>query len=45
MRNDTFIRKANIKDIGEFQVKLILHPEVSKEISITVEKSEESLKN
>ena len=39
------IMKAIIKNIGEFQVKIILHPEVSKEISVTVEKSEESLKN
>ena len=39
------IMKSIIKNIGEFQVKIILHPEVSKEISVTVEKSEESLKN
>ena len=39
------IMKSNIKNIGEFQVKLILHPEVSKEISVIVEKSEESPKN
>ena len=37
--------KSIIKSIGEFQVKIVLHPEVSKEISVTVEKSEESLKN
>ena len=39
------IMKSIIKNIGEFQVKIILHPEVSKEISVTVEKSEESVKN
>ena len=39
------IMKSNIKNIGEFQVKLILHPEVSKEINVIVEKSEESPKN
>ena len=37
--------KAVIKNVGEFQVKIVLHPEVSKEISIIVKKSEESLKN
>ena len=31
------IMKSNIKNIGEFQVKLILHPEVSKEINVIVE--------
>ena len=39
------IVKSNIKNIGEFQVKVVLHPEVSKEIKVIVEKSEESLKN
>ncbi len=39
------ILKSNIKNIGEYQVKLVLHPEVSKEINIKVEKSEESSKN
>ena len=39
------ILKSNIKNIGEFQVKLVLHPEVSKEINVKVEKSEESPKN
>ena len=37
--------KSVIKNVGEFQVKIVLHPEVSKEINVTVEKSEESLKN
>ena len=36
------ILKSNIKNTGIYQVKLVLHPEVSKEISIKVEKSEES---
>ena len=39
------IMRSNIKNIGEYQVKLILHPEVSKEINVIVEKSEESPKN
>ena len=39
------IVKSNIKNIGEFQVKIVWHPEVSKEIKVIVEKSEESLKN
>ena len=39
------ILKSIIKNIGEFQVKVVLHPEVSKEIRIIVEKSEESLEN
>ena len=39
------ILKSIIKNIGEFQVKIVLHPEVSKEINVVVEKSEESLKN
>ena len=38
------ILKSIIKNIGEFQVKIVLHPEVSKEINITVKKSEESPK-
>ena len=39
------IVKSIIKNIGEFQVKIVLHPEVFKEINVIVEKSEESLKN
>ncbi len=39
------IIKSIIKNIGEFIVKVVLHPEVSKEINIIVVKSEESLKN
>ena len=39
------IVKSVIKSVGEFQVKVILHPEVFKEINVIVEKSEESLKN
>ncbi len=39
------ITKSIIKNVGEFQVKIVLHPEVSKEINVIVEKSEESLKN
>ena len=39
------ILKSNIKNTGIYQVKLVLHPEVSKEISIKVEKSEESPTN
>jgi large subunit ribosomal protein L9 len=39
------ILKSLIKNIGEFQVKIVLHPEVLKEISVIVEKSEESLTN
>ena len=39
------IIKSIIKSIGEFQVKIVLHPEVFKEISVIVKKSEESLKN
>ena len=39
------IIKSIIKNVGGFQVKIVLHPEVSKEISVIVEKSEESLKN
>ena len=39
------IVKSIIKSVGEFQVKIILHPEVFKEINVIVEKSEESLKN
>ena len=37
--------KTNIKNVGEYQVKIVLHPEVSKEINVRVKKSEESLKN
>ena len=39
------IVKTNIKNVGEYQVKIVLHPEVSKEINVIVVKSEESLKN
>ena len=39
------ILKSVIKNVGEYQVKISLHPEVFKEISIIVEKSEESLNN
>ena len=39
------IVKSIIKNVGEFQVKIVLHPEVFKEINVIVEKSEESLKN
>ena len=39
------ILKSIIKSVGEFQVKIVLHPEVSKVISVIVKKSEESLKN
>ena len=39
------ILKSIIKNTGEYQVKLVLHPEVSKEISIKVEKTEESPKD
>ena len=39
------IVKSIIKNVGEFQVKIVLHPEVFKEISVIVEESEESLKN
>ena len=38
------ILKSNIKNTGEYLVKLVLHPEVSKEINVKVEKSEESPK-
>tara|TARA_B100001121_G_C18636543_1_gene596986 strand:- start:235 stop:696 length:462 start_codon:yes stop_codon:yes gene_type:complete len=39
------IIKSVIKNVGEFQVKIVLHPEVFKEINVIVEKSEESLKS
>mgnify|MGYP001168025190 FL=1 len=39
------IIKSIIKNVGGFQVKIVLHPEVSKEINVIVEKSEESLNN
>ena len=39
------ILKSNIKNTGSYQVKLVLHPEVSKEINVKVEKVEESPKN
>ena len=37
--------KTIIKNVGEYQVKIVLHPEVSKEINVIVKKSEESVKN
>ena len=39
------IMKSNIKIIGEFRIKLVLHPEVSKEVIVKVEKATESPKN
>ena len=39
------IVKSIIKNIGEFQVKIVLHPEIFKEINVIVEKAEESVKN
>ena len=39
------ILKSNIKNIGEYLVEIILHPEVSKKTNIIVKKSEESLSN
>ena len=39
------IVKTVIKNVGKFNVKIVLHPEVTKEINVIVEKSEESLKN
>ena len=39
------ILKTVIKNVGKFNVKIVLHPEVTKEINVIVEKSEESLKN
>ncbi|MAH89118.1 MAG: 50S ribosomal protein L9 [Pelagibacterales bacterium] len=39
------ILKFNIKNIGEYLVEVILHPEVSQKINIIVKKSEESLSN
>ena len=39
------ILKSNIKNTGLYQVNLVLHPEVSKEINVKVEKVEESPKN
>ncbi len=39
------IIKTNIKNVGEYQVKIVLHPEVSKEINVIIKKPEESLKN
>ena len=39
------ITKSIIKNVGEYQVKIVLHPEVYKEISVTIKKSEESPKN
>ena len=39
------IVKSIIKNVGEFQIKIVLHPEVYKEINLIVEKSEESPNN
>ena len=39
------ILKSVIKNTGSYLVKLVLHPEVTKEISVKVEKAEESPKN
>ena len=39
------IMKSNIKIVGEFRIKLVLHPEVSKEVIVKVEKATESPKN
>ena len=39
------ILKSNIKNIGEYIVDVVLHPEVSKKTNIIVEKSEESPSN
>ncbi len=39
------VLRSIIKNVGEFQVKIVLHPEVSKEVNVIVEKSEESVKN
>ena len=39
------VLRSVIKNVGEFQVKIVLHPEVSKEVNVIVEKSEESVKN
>ena len=35
--------KSNIKNVGEYIVEIVPHPEVSKKINIIVKKSEESL--
>ena len=39
------ILKSNIKNIGDYIVEVILHPEISKKINVIVKKSEESLSN
>ena len=39
------ILKSNIKNIGDYIVEIVLHPEVSKKANIIVKKSEESLSN
>ena len=39
------ILKSNIKNIGDYIVEIVLHPEVSKKVNIIVKKSEESLPN
>ena len=38
------IVKSNIKNIGEFQVKIVLHPEVYKEINVVVENPKNHLR-
>ena len=37
------ILKSNIKNIGDFEIEIILHPEVTKKIKIVVKNSEESV--
>lgn len=39
------ILKFNIKNLGEFDAELVLHPEVFKKINVIVKKSEESPSN
>ena len=39
------IIKSTIKSVGKFKVKIVLHPEVYKEINVIVDKPEESSKN
>ena len=43
--DEDIILKSNIKNIGEYIVDVVLHPEVSKKTNIIVEKSEESPSN
>ncbi len=37
------ILKSNIKNVGDYLVDIVLHPEISKKTNIIVKKSEESL--